>query len=76
MDEFIQKLEHTLEIEKGTLSRETTLNDISWDSLSALTFLIMLQEDYDLEAKNDDIGDLNTVGELFERFIAPLKDNQ
>jgi acyl carrier protein len=76
VEEFFEKLERTLEIEEGTLTRDTELSDISWDSLSALTFLIMLQEDYGMEAKSDDISDLKTVGELFERFIAPLKGKQ
>lgn len=69
MDQFLRKLEDTLELETGSLDETTTLESIDWDSLSALTCLVMLQEDYEIVATNDDLEEIETVGEIYRRFI-------
>lgn len=69
MDQFLRKLEDTLELETGSLDETTTLESIDWDSLSALTCLVMLQEDYEIVATNDDLEEIETVGEIYHRFI-------
>lgn len=69
MDKFLRKLEDTLELDAGSLAPETTLEAIDWDSLSALTCLVMLQEDYEVIATNDDLEDVATVGDIYHRFI-------
>ena len=69
MEEFLRKMEDTLELETGELAAETTLESIDWDSLSALTCLIMLQEDYGLTATNDDLDGLKTIGDIYCRFV-------
>jgi len=70
MEEFLRKLEDTLELEAGDLTAEITLESLDWDSLSALTCLVMLQEDYGLMATNDDFEGLKTIGDIYNRFIA------
>lgn len=69
MDEFLRKLEDTLELEAGALAAETTLESIGWDSLSALTCLVMLEEDYGVVATNDDLTDIETIGGIHDRFV-------
>ncbi|MFN4357541.1 phosphopantetheine-binding protein [Sphingopyxis alaskensis] len=69
MDQFLRKLEDTLELESGSLNEATTLESIDWDSLSALTCLVMLQEDYEIVATNDDLEEIETVGEIYNRFV-------
>ena len=69
MDDFLRKLEDTLELDAGTLTEATTLGSIDWDSLSALTCLVMLQEDYEIVATNDDLEEIETVGDIYHRFI-------
>lgn len=69
MDDFLRKLEDTLELDAGSLSESTTLESIDWDSLSALTCLVMLQEDYEVVATNDDLEQIETVGDIYHRFV-------
>ena len=69
MDDFLRKLEDTLELDAGSLDETTTLEAIDWDSLSALTCLVMLQEDYEIVATNDDLEKIETVGDIYHRFI-------
>ena len=69
MDDFFRKLEDTLELDAGSLTPETTLEAIDWDSLAALTCLVMLQEDYEIVATNDDLENVVTVGDIYNRFI-------
>jgi len=69
MDEFLRKLEDTLELSSGDLSAETALESIDWDSLAALTCLVMLQEDYGIMATNDDFDQIRTIGDIYNRFV-------
>ena len=69
MDDFLRKLEDTLELDAGSLNEATTLESIDWDSLSALTCLVMLQEDYEIVATNDDLEEIETVGDIYRRFV-------
>lgn len=69
MDDFLRKLEDTLELDAGSLNEATTLESIDWDSLSALTCLVMLQEDYEIVATNDDLDEIETVGDIYHRFV-------
>lgn len=68
MEEFLRKLEDTLELGAGALEADTTLESIGWDSLSALTCLVMLEEEYGINATNDDLTDIETVGGIHKRF--------
>lgn len=69
MEEFLRKLEDTLELSSGDLSADTTLESIDWDSLAALTCLVMLQEDYGIVATNDDFEQIKTIGDIYNRFV-------
>lgn len=69
MDDFFRKLEDTLELDSGAITAETTLESINWDSLAALTCLVMLQEEYGIVATNDDLEDLETAGDIFNKFL-------
>lgn len=68
MEEFLRKLEDILELDAGALEADTTLESIGWDSLSALTCLVMLEEEYGINATNDDLTDIETVGGIHKRF--------
>lgn len=69
MEEFLRKLEDTLELSSGDLSADTTLESIDWDSLAALTCLVMLQEDYGVVATNDDLEQIRAIGDIYNRFV-------
>lgn len=69
LEDFFRKLEDTLELDSGSITAETTLESINWDSLAALTCLVMLQEDYGIVATNDDLENLETAGDIFNKFF-------
>ena len=46
---------------------ETKFRDLEeWSSLVALSVMAMVDEEYDVALKGDDIRSANTIGELFE----------
>ncbi len=64
---FITALTEALEIE----DREIGLGDVfrdypEWDSLTQLTLIAMLDEQYEVEIEMEDFNKLITVGDLLE----------
>ena len=63
---FLNALKEALEIE----NREVQLSDKfkeyqEWDSLSRLSLIALLDDEYDIQIEEDDFKDLDTVEDLF-----------
>ena len=59
-----------LEIEDREISLEDTFRDYpEWDSLTQLTLIAMLDEDYGVEIEMADFNQLLSVGELLEEVM-------
>lgn len=57
-----------------TFTAETRFRDLDeWSSLTALSVLAMVDEEYDVQLGSDQMRKANTVGELFE-IVSSLKD--
>lgn len=58
-------IEETLDTEEGTLSAETILEELDeWDSISALSLIVMLDEHFNKTITGAEIKALNTVGDI------------
>lgn len=65
MREKLNKLEEIMELDEGILSEDTVLSDIEeWDSISVLSFVAMLDDEYGKNINSKDIKKCNTVGDL------------
>ena len=66
--EFIEKLEVEFdEIEKGTLSSETNFRDIDeWSSMHALIIIALIDVDYGVVVRGEDLVKMNTIQDLFD----------
>lgn len=70
--EFIENFADQLDdTDVTTLSAETNFRDLDeWSSLTALSIIAMVDEEYDVTLKGDDIKNANTISDLFETVKA------
>ena len=66
-EDFFAAMADALEIEDREISLEDTFRDYpEWDSLTQLTLIATLDENYEVEIEMADFNKLLTVGELLE----------
>ena len=64
---FIEKLEETLERDGGSVKMEDNFRDYpEWDSLSVLTVLAMINEEFDITIPRQEFDKLITIQQLFD----------
>lgn len=68
MKDFIQNFADQFdEIDVETLSAETKFRDLDeWSSMIALSVMAMIDEEYDVQIKADEMRNSQTVQELFD----------
>jgi len=69
MNEFIQHFaEQFEETEESVFTPETKFRDLDeWSSLIALSVMAMVDEEYDVQLKADEMRNANTIQELFDK---------
>ena len=61
----IEMLEEMMELEAGTLTPETVLNDIEeWDSIALISFIALMDDEYDKVVKGSVVKEQKTVADL------------
>lgn len=71
---FIQNFADQFEdIDINTLSPETSFRDLDeWSSLIALSVLAMIDEEYDVQLKGEEMRNAKTVQQLFDLVQSKL----
>lgn len=65
--EKLQLLEEIMDLEEGTLREDMLLSDIDeWDSISLLSFMAMMDDEFGKVVKGKDIKEKKYVSELLE----------
>ena len=72
LQEFINNFaEQFDDIDASTLDANTNFKDLEdWNSLVALSVIAMIDEEYDVTIKGDDIRSSNTIEDLFNIVIS------
>ena len=66
LNEKIALIEEAIDVDEGTLSPETVLADVDeWDSIAALSLIVMLDENFNRTISGDQIKALKTVEDIF-----------
>ena len=55
--------------ERDALSREATLEDLDVDSLDLVELAQIVEDEYGVELKGDDVKDVKTVGEVIDLVV-------
>jgi len=64
---FCKLMEDALEIESKKVELTDTFRDLDeWDSLSQLSLIALLDEEYEVEIESDDFAELFTVQDLVD----------
>ena len=64
---FIENLKAQLEEDYVSIDENTRFRELDeWSSLTSLAIIAMVDDEYGIVIKTDDINSVNTVGELFE----------
>ena len=67
IDDFLNELKETLEIEDVELNEETNLKELEeYDSLSVLSIIAMIDENFGKRISGQDFQSITTVGSLME----------
>ena len=56
--------------ERDGLSREATLEDLDVDSLDLVELAQIVEDEYGVELKGDDVKDVKTVGEVIDLVVS------
>ncbi len=63
--EKIALLEETLEIDEGTLTEDTLLEDVDeYDSMAKLSLIVMMDDEFAVKLTGDMIKGFQTVGDI------------
>ena len=58
-------LEDMFELEEGDLSADTVLDDLDeWDSMSKLSLIVLMNDEFGKKLSGDEIKNFNTVGDI------------
>lgn len=64
--DFLLMMDEVMELDMGTLTGEENLRSLeAWDSLSTLSFIAMVDEQFGITLPTDRIADSQTVNDLF-----------
>ena len=68
LNSFIEKFaEQFEETEQNVLTAEVHFKELDeWSSLIALSVIAMIDDEYDVQIKGDDVRNASTIKELFE----------
>lgn len=67
LQEKLAALEDIMELDEGTLSPDMMLADIEeWDSLSALSFVVLLGDEFNRKVSGQQIRAFQTVQDLLD----------
>lgn len=65
LKEKLTILEDIMELDEGGLTPETNLSDIEeWDSLSALSFVVMMKDEFSKKVSGEQIRAFKTVQDI------------
>jgi acyl carrier protein len=56
--------------ERGALSREATLESLDVDSLDLVELAQIVEEEFGVELRGDDVKDVKSVGEVIDLVVA------
>ena len=66
IDELIKLANDNLDIDFNDLDMNTKLSDLDIDSIDMLDFIMLIEEKYDIEFEEDELDEIETLGDIAE----------
>lgn len=68
-EKFLESFKEALEIEDREIGFQDSFKEYDeWDSLSRLSLIAMLDDEFDVQIEDDEFEHIETVQQLFERL--------
>jgi acyl carrier protein len=75
LEQLTEVFQMVFEDDEIEIDRHTTANDIDgWDSMSHMTLLMAVEEDFEIEFEEWEVSDLSDVGELIDLITKKLSE--
>jgi acyl carrier protein len=75
LEQLTEVFQMVFEDDEIEIDRDTTANDIDgWDSMSHMTLLMAIEEDFEIEFEEWEVSDLSDVGELIDLITEKLSE--
>lgn len=75
-EKFLNAFKEALEIEEEKVNMNDVMADFdTWDSMSRLSLIALLDEHFEIEVSDDEFENLKTVQNLYDRVEAKVKAN-
>ena len=65
-NEFIKKMEQALEMEEGTLSAESDLSELNWDSLAVISAIAIADECFGVVIATEKVFYCQNLNDIIE----------
>ncbi len=60
-------LEEVMDLEEGALTAEMLLDDLAeWDSMSKLSFIVMMEDEFDKKVNAEQVRNFKTVQDMLD----------
>ena len=70
MENKLKKLEQLFEMQEGTLRPDTLLKDLEeWDSITRLSFVVMMEDDYGKKVTRTEVMNYKTVSDILDGMV-------
>ena len=70
MENKLKKLEQLFEMQEGTLRPDTLLKDLEeWDSITRLSFVVMMEDDYGKKDTRTEVMNYKTVSDILDGMV-------
>lgn len=67
VEEKMALLEEMLEVEEGSLTKETLLENLEeWDSMSKMSLRVLMEDEFNRKINQEDIWSYHTIGDILE----------
>lgn len=68
---FLDRFAESLELESSALIMETNFKELDeWDSMSRLSLVVMLDEEYNIQIEEQRFNEIQTVEELYLEVVS------
>jgi len=75
LEQLTEVFQMVFEDDEIEIDRDTTADDIDgWDSMSHMTLLMAIEEDFEIEFEEWEVTDLADVGELIDLIAEKLSE--
>ncbi|MDB5228760.1 MAG: Acyl carrier protein [Bacteroidota bacterium] len=75
LEKFITRIQEEFQdVVKGTINPDTNYREIiPWNSMNALLLMALIQVEYNIELKVEDLNSDISFREMYQKFIQPVE---